>query len=263
MKEITSKDNPIVKEIGKLLSSKSRRMEQGLFVVEGLRLCMEAVDAGAVIRQAFFTHDFAHRNPQEYQIISSRSQESCFVSPGISARLSDTSSPQGVLCVCAMLDNSHYAGTICGGKYILLCSLQDPGNIGTIIRTSEALGIDGIIMSSDCPDIYSPKVLRSTMGGVFRIPIFTTSDIKADIADLQKQGFNVLAAALTPQAKDVTETCLSGNTAVVIGNEGNGLPEEVVSVCSSSVIIPMARQGQSLNAASAASILIWELYKAK
>lgn len=263
MKEITSKDNPLIKDAVRLLSSRSHRKETGRFIAEGLRLCVEAVQAGVKVEQAFFTSDFATRHPQETTLISAAAGEGTLISDAVAGKLSGTETPQGVFCLCTALDNSRDVGTICGGKYIILSNLQDPGNVGTILRAAEALGVDGVILSEDCPDLYSPKVLRASMGGVLRLPVKLSADIPAEIADLRRSGVKVWAAALTEQAEPVTCTNFAGGTAVVIGNEGNGLTEEVIDACDGSVIIPMARSGQSLNAAMAACILIWELFRSK
>ena len=142
---------------------------------------------------------------------------------------------------------------------MVLCSLQDPGNLGTIIRSCEAFGIDRLFLTSDCPDLYSPKVLRATMGGVFRLPITVADNLPDLFERFRREKVPVYAAALQEGAKDITRLPLNQGGAVVIGNEGKGLPPEVVALCDSAVIIPMAGRAESLNASVAASIVAWEM----
>ena len=139
-----------------------------------------------------------------------------------------------------------------GGKYLVLFGLQDPGNVGMMIRTADALGIDGVIMSGSC-DLYSPKVIRSTMGSVFRMKIAVENDSDVLFEELHSAG------AVTSAA--VTDCSFDGTQAVFIGNEGNGLPADIAQRCRRRVIIPMHGNINSLNAAMAAGILMWELSK--
>ncbi len=262
MQQIASRENPKLIHMAKLMQSKSLRRQERLFVAEGLRLCQEVLQAGLAVRLALFTPEFLARQPHFAAQLQQAAAESCEISERLAARLGDTQTPQGVFCLCEMLDNLPELATICGGKYLLLASLQDPGNLGSIIRTAEALGLDELHLTADCPDLYSPKVLRATMGGVLRLPVRVVQDMPAHIALLRSRGVRVLAAALTPQAQPLAPQLLRGSVAVAIGNEGNGLPPEVITACDHSVILPMAREGQSLNAAIAAGIFMWELSKA-
>lgn len=259
MLEITSKENKHIKNCVKLVSSKKYRKETGLFVAEGLRLCEDALKSGQRAVQAFLTPETAQK-PQAMEIVA-QAQEAFLISPEVAAKISDTQTPQGIFCVFKILDNHSLVDTMKGKRFVVLSSLQDPGNLGTIIRTSEAFAMDAIIMSADCPDIYSPKVLRATMGGVFRIPIITVENISGAIEYLRQEQVSVYAAALSKESVPITKVDLGGRTAVVIGNEGNGLSAEVISCCTKSVIIPMAGNAESLNAAIAASIAIWEMSK--
>lgn len=159
-----------------------------------------------------------------------------------------------------MLDNRMQTVKIGkDGRYILLSSMQDPGNIGTILRTAAAFGLDGVFLSSDCPDLYSPKVLRATMGGIFKIPLEVSDDLTEVIDRLQEAGIRVCAAALDGQAVPLQQAGLGNGCAVVIGNEGNGLPGHLIERCGQAVMIPMRPDSESLNAAMAAGIFLWEM----
>jgi TrmH family RNA methyltransferase len=146
------------------------------------------------------------------------------------------------------------------GRYVVLFGLQDPGNVGMVIRTADALGMDGIILSGSC-DLYSPKVIRSTMGSVFRTDIMIENDAEKLFAMLEENSVQTSAAVIDSDAVPVTECVFTGKQAVFIGNEGNGLPRETAERCSRRIIIPMNGSINSLNAAMAAGILMWELRK--
>lgn len=252
---VTSKDNKQLKHCAKLVSSKKFRREEGLFVAEGQRLCEDAIRSGLIPQQTFIVEDMV----EKCQTILERSGQVFVITEELSAKISDTQTPQGVFCVFKTLDNGETVDTMKWQRVVMLSSLQDPGNLGTIIRTSEAFGIDGLILSADCPDLTAPKVLRSTMGGVFRLPIRVVDSMEDEIARLRQQGFSVYATALSDKSVPITELSLEGKIAAVIGNEGNGLTQQVIDACTAQTIIPMAGKAESLNAAIAASIVIWEM----
>ena len=144
---------------------------------------------------------------------------------------------------------------------MFIVSLQDPGNVGTIIRTAEAMGLDGVIMTSDCPDIYSPKVLRSTMGSAFRLPIYVCTDPIETLDLLHNKGFSSYAAILDENSLTLGDFKFPDKSVALIGNEANGLKDVVVEMCQNSLMIPMRGNAESLNAASAANIIMWEMSK--
>ena len=182
------------------------------------------------------------------------------ISHSVAQKLAQSVSTQGVFGVFRMLDNEATDVKIdCNGKFLLLSSLQDPGNIGTILRTAAAFGVDGVILSNDCPDLYSLKVLRASMGGIFKVPIHVTQDMSGYIQKLRGLGIPVYAAALDDRAVSICEVSLKKGCAVIIGNEGNGISEEVIEQCSQTIIIPMKPDSESLNAAMAAGIVLWEM----
>ena len=150
-----------------------------------------------------------------------------------------------------------------GSERILVCDgLQDPGNLGTVLRTANALGFDRVVLSAGSADIYHPKTVRGAMGALFRLPVDITEDICAYIASLREAGYTVLAAALRDDAQPLDTVPVTARTVFVIGNEGHGLSDAVIASCSGSVIIPMSEGAESLNAAVAAALLMWECAKA-
>lgn len=260
MERITSRENPQIKQLVKLIGQKKERTRTGLFVAEGARIAADAVESGLLVKELFLTPEARERYPREAALLLERAEKSYEIPQELAQKISDTSTPQGVFCVLPMLDNHFQADTIWGaGHYLALCSLQDPGNLGTIIRSCEAFGIDRLFLTADCPDLYSPKVLRATMGGVFRLPITVVDNPEELIALLRGAKVPVYAAALCEGARPVTDIPLQAGGAVVIGNEGKGLPREVIDRCDGAVIIPMAGRAESLNASVAASIIAWEM----
>ena len=261
MEAITSKENSRYKQLCKLVSSKKERQKTGLFVAEGLRLCCDAVRSGMIPESIFATEHFVKKFPDEWQQLTAQCARQYLITEELSEKISDTQTPQGVFAVFAALDKTVNTGKIEYGRFLFLVSLQDPGNVGTIIRTAEALGISGVLMTSDCPDVYSPKVLRSTMGSLFRLPIYNVENPIELVCDFQHKGFSVYAAALRNDSVKLGTVSFPEKAMVLIGNEANGLPQEVISACDKVLMIPMKGNAESLNAASAANIIMWEMMK--
>ena len=193
------------------------------------------------------------------------------MSDDVFTKMSDEKSPEGVITVAKTLDCLHKV--VCSDKngdfnsfpsatekVFLLEAIRDPGNLGTIIRTAASLGIDRIVMTSDCADIYNPKTIRGAMGALFmlRTDIIAEGQTEKYISALQKNGRRVLAAALRENAEKIGEISLSSSDVFVIGNEGHGISDATIDACDGCVIIPMREGCESLNAAMAAGILMWE-----
>jgi len=258
LEPIRSRDNTYVKELAGLLGSRKNRDRAGLFALEGLRLCLDAAGSGLPVKQLFLTPRAAARWPETEELVRA-AERTLWITEELAGRIADTKSTQGIFCICPKLDNQKCAVTIKGsGKYLLLHQLQDPGNLGTILRAAQAMGVDGVF-ADGCPDLYAPKVLRASMGSLFRLPVSDRDAAEAVIARLEAAGVPVYAAALAPGARPVDEADLSGGCAVLIGNEGDGLPDGLIRACAAAVVIPMAPGADSLNAASAAAILLWEM----
>ncbi|SEH40119.1 RNA methyltransferase, TrmH family [Ruminococcus flavefaciens] len=254
---ITSKDNPTVKLYQKLSSSKKERLQYGLFVLEGQRIVEDALKEESGITQLILTQKAYERFGEELLQADLRNTRTIVISNELGNRIASTDSTQGVFAMCRIPVQRSVSSIITeNGKYLVLFGLQDPGNVGMMIRTADALGISGVIMSGSC-DLYSPKVIRSTMGSVFRMKIAIEND--ADKLFEELSGITTSAAVIDKDALPVTECTFEGAQAVFIGNEGNGLPADVAQRCSRKVIIPMHGNINSLNAAMAAGILMWEL----
>lgn len=259
IQQITSKENAKLKAAAKLVHSKTERVATGSFLAEGCRLCTDALNSGRRPLRVFVTEQLLER--EDCQRLLAASPENYLITEQLAHKLSDTQTPQGVFCVFPVLDNCAQLDTIKKNRIVILSSLQDPGNIGTIIRTAEAFGVDMILISADCPDLYAPKTLRATMGGVFRLPVVVVEDLRGEILSLRDQGVQVYAAALHRDSVPITALNFHQPSAVVIGNEGNGLTEEIIAACTKPMVIPMAGRAESLNAAVAATVAIWEMCK--
>ncbi|MBQ4616943.1 MAG: RNA methyltransferase [Clostridia bacterium] len=253
--QLTSRDNPRIKELHKLLSDARARKKSGCFVIEGARLCEDAVRSGIEVVSAYVTESAASRYATAWSAVSQAAAHSFTVSEELGSSLSDTDTPQGLSCVCRMPSPS--IATEESGVWLALEDVQDPGNLGTIFRTAEALGVTGVLLSKGCCDLYNPKVLRASMGGVFRLPWLVREDFSGT---LRAWGASrpVLAAVVDASALPIMQAPKSG-AVIVIGNEGNGLSEEAVAASTHRVTIPMAGRAESLNASMAAGILLWEL----
>ncbi len=258
---IKSKDNKTIKYIGKLISSSKYRKEEQKFVVEGVRLCEEALKNNAEISCFVYSLSALEKYIDIINKLKGVAKTVLCVEDRIFSTLSDTKTPQGVLCVVKTLDKQTHFDTIRKNGIILaLDNIQDPSNLGTILRSADALGISLVVLSSDCCDVYSPKVVRGSMGAVFRIPFFITPDLSLFIADFNRYGVSY-ACVLDDTAVTVNEAEFNAPVLSVIGNEGNGVSKKVIDICSKKLYIPMHNNAESLNAAVAASIIMWEMKK--
>ncbi|WP_090530566.1 TrmH family RNA methyltransferase [Pseudobutyrivibrio sp. UC1225] len=261
---ITSTSNNQIKNIMTLNKKARERKAQRLFVVEGIRAVAEV--PSSLLHAIYYVEGFGS-SADGASFISEISAKAPAVPMEEVAKkvfdsMSDTVTPQGVLALVKMQDFTmeDVLGKGAGkpAHIVVLESLQDPGNMGTIIRTAEGAGATGIIMNNTTVDLYSPKVVRSTMGSIFRVPHLVVSDLGATLTELKEQhGVSVYAAHLKGE-KFYDEFDYSGPTAFMIGNEGNGLTDEAASLATSYLKIPMEGQLESLNASVAASILMYE-----
>ncbi len=261
MREITSAGNPSIKLYKKLAEGKKYRRETGLFTLEGVRLIEDALKENAELKSVFITASCMEKYEERGGLPGFRRDTEVFAIPdSLGGKISSTDNAQGIFAVCRMLDNPAISDIIkSAGKYAVLHNIQDPGNMGTIIRAADAFGADAVI-AADCCDIYSPKTVRSTMGSLFRIKLLV-SGIDEVFAELKAKNVISYAAVVDKNAVPLTECRFEKGAAVFIGNEGNGLPEEISSACDKRLTIPMRGNANSLNAAAAASIILWELTK--
>ena len=259
---ITSNNNAKVKQVVQWQTKAKERRKDHVFLAEGIRMCEEAPVKN--VREVYLTEELEQKIRQNAQngdtAFWDKLQQTGYetVSPEVFAKMADTQTPQGILTV---LEQPVYDLTQLLEQpdplFLMLENLQDPGNLGTIFRTAEAAGATGILLSSDSVDVYNPKVIRSTMGAVFRMPFFYVKDLPAAVKSLSSQGIRTYAAHLNGKnvydEEDYTEGC-----AFLIGNEGNGLRDEVSECADCLIRIPMCGKAESLNAAVAAAVLMFE-----
>ncbi|MBR4286636.1 MAG: RNA methyltransferase [Clostridia bacterium] len=244
----------------KLREKDSFRKSEGLFFIEGARLCADASLSSVAIKELYVTEGAIEKYSEYISVIENRAERTFVVSDEVAEKLGDTKNPQGVFCVCKMLDKNTNIGKIkYNGKYIALENVTNPSNFGAVVRTAEAVGLDGVIVSGGC-DIYNPKSQRAAMGSLFRLDVVQVDDLPPFLSELQEKGMKVYAGVPDSSALKITEADMSGGVVSIIGNEGNGITEETCKV-STPVTIPMQGRAESLNAAAAASILIWEMMR--
>lgn len=259
---ITSTANVQVKELIRLMKRGRARNEAGVFLVEGPRMTGELTSDPAwrgKIQKIYMSESYVQKCPDEVETLKKICRTE-LLTDGVFDHVSGTKTPQGILAVVGRKDYcmTDILGAETGKAHVLvLDNLQDPGNLGTIFRTAEAAGVTGIILSSDCVDIYNPKVVRSTMGAILRMPFLYVEDLPGTISELKTYGIRTYAAHLEGQQAYDEEDYTSG-CAFLIGNEGNGLRDEVAACADRRIRIPMCGRAESLNAAVAAAVLMFE-----
>jgi len=261
MERLTAKSNDKIKAAVSVRDSAKVRREQHLFFLEGARLCGDAAENSVEIIRSFFTSQALEKYPKQTGTIIANSKENYLITDELASKLSDTQNSQGIFCVCK--ESQKQADTdkiIPDGKYILLENVQDPSNIGAISRTAEALGIDGMIVCGGC-DIYNPKALRASMGSALRLDILACDNAVELIKKLNDMGISTLASTPQTNSAVITDVDMSAGVCCVVGNEGNGITPETMAACSLKVTIPMRGRAESLNASTAAAILIWEMMR--
>lgn len=250
---ITSSTNARIKNIVQLNTSSRERREQGVFVAEGTKMFLEAPEDS--IRQVFVSESYYDRR-EHHERLERVPYE--IVEDSVFKKASDTINPQGILCV--IEQRQYYIEEMLTSPNPLLMvleGLQDPGNLGTIIRTGEGAGVTGIIMDRNTADVYNPKVIRATMGSVYRVPFLYAEELPKILEQLKERTIKLYAAHLQGRHFYYEED-YRGGSAFLIGNEGNGLSEEISACADIRIRIPMQGQVESLNAAVSASILMYE-----
>ena len=269
---ITSRNNPTVKWAASLADKKGRDREK-CFIAEGEKLTYEAIEASLPIVKIFVAGSKADKILPKLKEISTRKNDTSFdvqvLEDGVFEKISTENAPQGVISVIKHLDffrqmdiiyKEEFSQNACGSS-IVLCSVRDPGNLGSAIRSAVAFGVENIILSSDCADVYNPKTVRGAMGSLFRVKVTRVGDLKAYISAMQENGRKVYSAELSESARPLTEIKLSKWDAVIIGNEGHGVPKEISDASDGGVYIPISAKTESLNASVAAAIFMWEQSK--
>ncbi|BCN29695.1 TrmH family RNA methyltransferase [Anaeromicropila herbilytica] len=257
---ISSLSNNKIKNLIKLQKKSKVREEQNAFVIEGIKMFYETPKDSII--EVYLSESFYHENEKSLGDIIKEYQVE-IVQDSIFKEVSDTTTPQGIL---AVVKKPFYEFSTLSQQndatVIILEELRDPGNLGTIIRTAEGAGVTGVILSKSSVDIYNPKVIRSTMGSIYRMPFVYVEDIKSAILEMKRNNIQIYAAHLKGE-KFYDEEVYQGKIGILIGNEANGLTDETAELSDCYVKIPMAGKVESLNAAIAASILMYEVYSQK
>ncbi len=259
--EITSRKNEKIIWASKLSDKKTRDKEK-VFFTEGAKLLEEVILSGLCIKRLFFTKK-AHDSFGT--LLDKAACDECYlVSDEVYEKITDETSPQGIFACIEKPDSVVFSDSdIKNGSFIILEDIQNPQNLGAIFRCAHSLGASRLMLSSRCADVYSPKTLRSSMGSVFKCDFSVCDDLPQFIEKLKSQGNDVYCTHLHSKAKTLGSFDFKPSDSLVIGNEGNGISKQVLDCCTHSVIIPMVKNAESLNAATASSILIWEMNKNK
>lgn len=248
---ITSTSNIQVKQLIALQKKAKERNGQDVFVVEGIKMYQEVPKDRLIhtyVSESFF---------EKHRAMFDGKKQITLLADRVFEAVSDTKTPQGVLC---LVRQYHYELSELYGQNALILvleNLQDPGNLGTILRTGEGAGVTGVLLSSGCVDLYNPKVIRSTMGSIYRMPFYYSDDLKRDLNQLKAQGVTLYAAHLKGTGT-YDEQDYTASTGFMIGNESKGLSEETAALADVYIKIPMCGQVESLNAAVASSVLMYE-----
>lgn len=265
---IESMANGQVKRIQKLMKQAKMRRQEKVFVVEGWKMVREALIRNLVLH--LYVKESEKENYKKQllsDLVVSADLQIEIVADNVFRQLSDTVTPQGVLAIVKMpeYDRMEIVAGKAGGVYdetklLVLEDIQDPGNMGTILRTAEGAGMSGVLLSKGCVDLFNPKVVRSTMGAMFRVPVYIADDLTKEIEMLQAEGFSFIAAHLQGEHY-FTEISYAGKLGILVGNEANGLSDEVAELADKKVKIPMEGELESLNAAVSAALFSYEVYR--
>lgn len=269
---LTSRQNPKVRYAASLAEKKGRA-EARAFLAEGEKLTLDALAAGMPV-----THIYAMASRKERltEKIFPATEKEIFrdtrwiwLSDEAFSKISTEKAPQGVVSVIKYLDFFRETDIIYKEDFFLapkeraiaLAGVRDPSNLGAVIRSAAAFGIDTVVLSADCADVYSPKTVRAAMGSLFRVKVVTVGDFSSFVRAARAAGRRVLSAELSASALPLDTAGLTGEDIVVIGNEGHGVSEEISALCDAGLYIPITEKAESLNASVAASVILWEQRK--
>ena len=259
MQKITSKDNSLIKHLKKL-KEKKYRDEYGEYIVEGIKIIKEAFENKANIKQIVVCDGCDNSELIEKHLKYEMAKyDFIYVPQNIFKMISDVENPQGVLAVIGMPSNEEIK--IDEDIILALDDIQDPGNLGTILRTADSVGLKQILVSKGTADIYNPKVVRSTMGAIFRVKAIECEDLKQTLKELQAKDYKVMCTSL--KAKKNIYQVNYKKKVIVIGNEANGVSKEILNLADEKVIIPMLGKTESLNAAVATGVILYEYVRNK
>lgn len=256
---IKSKKNSYIKFLTAL---NKKGTKSPLIIIEGKKIINEAILSGIIPDTVLVSENYKDRD--FLNIFASCDIKVLQVGDDIINHICDTKTPQGIIAVVKKRDLSIYDIDISNkGFYIILEGVSDPGNVGTIIRSAESFCVDGIFLCGPCADIYNPKVIRSTMGGIFRTKIYKENDTATVIELMKKKGIKVYGSALYDKSLNLCDNSVDfkSGCSVIIGSEGNGIIQQTINSCDALIKIPMSGNVESLNAAVAASVIMWEAFK--
>lgn len=260
MQVISSKDNEFIKHIKKLKDKKYREMNKQ-FIIEGLKLIKEAIEENANIKQIVICDNCQNTGviPKELMYEIAR-YECVYVTDKVFNSISDVNSPQGILAIIEINDKEKeidYSQDI----IVALDDIQDPGNLGTILRTVDSIGLNQILVSKGTADCYNPKVVRSTMGAIFRVKIIECEDLEKTLKEIKKHKFKLVVTSL--QTENSLYDIDFNKKVIIIGNEANGVEAKIQEISDEKIKIPMLGKTESLNAAVATSIVLYEYVRQK
>ena len=256
---ITSKDNETIKHIKKLKEKKYRE-EYKEFIVEGIKMIEEAINENAKIKSIIICDDCKNTCCIPNELMYEIAKFDCiYVSEKVFSYITDVINPQGIMAIIQKPETTENAIDFEEDNFLVLDNIQDPGNMGTILRTADSLNFKQIIVSKDTADIYNPKVVRSTMGAIFRIKVVVSNNLVKTIKEMKKHKIKVYATDLRTD-KSIYDVDYK-KSAIVIGNEANGVSEEVLNEATTRIKIPMSGKTESLNAAVATSVILYEAYR--
>ena len=260
MQVITSKDNDLIKNIKKLKEKKYRDLENK-FIVEGIKMVQEAIKENAKINKIVVCEDCINDGTLKKELLYEIAKQDCiYVTEKVFQTITDVETPQGILAVIEK-ENSEDKILYDEDVIVVLDGIQDPGNLGTILRTLDSVNLKQIILSEKTVDAYSPKVVRSTMGAIYRVNIIKSKDILETLKNIKKHKYEIVATSL--QTDKTIYDIDYKNKVIVIGNEANGVSKEVLELSNQKVKIPMLGQTESLNAAVATGVILYEYVRRK
>ena len=261
---LSSKHNPILKEYRKLLTNRNYRRKKEKIAVEGPNLVKEALQAGLIPEAVLMAENFGCGIEKKWLADLPLSTQQIILSPSLFKELSETETPQEVAAIFPFVFQDEKTETKSNPELVVIADrLQDPGNMGTLIRTAAAAGVDLLFCTKGCTDPYSPKVLRSTAGSIFRIGIREVSDTKQLLAQLKEEGFLIVAAAGGSDCPYWSVAYHRKPVALIIGNEAGGVAAELLAIADLVASIPLQDSVESLNAAVAAGIILFEIRRQK
>lgn len=257
---ITSKDNDFIKHLKKLKDKKYRE-EYGEFIVEGIKMIQEAIDEKAIIKDIIVCDDCKNQEYFSKEFLYEIAKYNCiYVTEKVFLQITDVTNPQGIL---AVIDKKKIDSDINydSDLFLILDNIQDPGNMGTILRTADSINLKQIIVAKGTADVYNPKVVRSTMGAIFRVKVIEIEDLTKVVKEMKKRKIKVYATDLATNSSiyDVDYK----KSAIIIGNEANGVSKQLLDLADQKIKIPMIGKTESLNAAVATGIILYEAVKTK